>query len=441
MSVLSRRLRWVAGARSTSAAVANTFVSRSAILLVNFCTGVLVARMLGPSGRGSYAAMALWPAILCGLVSLGIPVALRYRVRREAHASAELFSTSLIMSGALGIFICVVGASLIPYWLAKYPPDVIRFSQFMMLFAPQIMLQYTSQAFFEACGQFNRASMMLYCPPLLTLIGLIVLIAAHALNPYSVALAYFIPSVFVTGWVLYLLRASIRRPQHFRSTSKSLLHYGLRAYGLDILGTLSGQIDQAIVIGLLSAASFGLYAVALSISRTLSLFSGSLTTVLFPKAAGLESRDAIALVGRSARLTLAFTAVVVPLFMLALPYVIALAYGKAYAPDVFLTRILLCEALIGTTTGVLTQAFMATGRPGFVTFLQAAGLSTTLPLMLFLVPRVGLPGAAYAILGSTTVRLVLVLASFPMVLHHPIPRLLLNAADLKALRANLYAAH
>lgn len=441
MSVLVRRLRWVAGARSTSAAVANTFLSRSAILLINFCTGVLVARMLGPGGRGQYSAMALWPAILCGLVTLGIPVALRYRVRREFHNRAELFSTALIMGGTLGFAVFFVGFWFIPHWLSQYPPEVIRFSQFMMIFAPQIMLQYISQAFFEARGEFTRASMMLYLPPSVTLCALIVLIALHALTPYSVALAYFIPSVFVTASVLYLLRASIRMPMNFRSSSKSLLHYGLRAYGLDVLNTLSGQIDQAIVIGLLSAASFGLYAVALSISRTLGLFSASLNTVLFPKAAGLEPRDAIALVGRSARLTLAFTVVAVPTFMLVLPFVIPLAYGKAYAPDVFLTRILLIEALFGTTTAVLTQAFMATGRPGFVTVLQAAGLSTALPLMLILIPRIGLPGAAFAILGSTIVRLSLVLVSYPMLLRQPVPRLLLNGSDLRELRANLRASH
>ncbi len=441
MSVLVRRLRWVAGARSTSAAIANTFVSRFAILLINFGTGVLVARMLGPEGRGHYSAMALWPVILCGLSTLGIPVALRYQVRRQSHDRAELYSTALIIGATLGTIVLVVGIVFVPHWLKQYPPEVIRFSQLMMLFAPQIMLMYISQAFFEARGEFTRSSMMLYLPPSVTLVTLFVLIAVHALNPYSVVLAYFIPSVLLTAWVMYLLRASIRIPKHFGSGSRLLFHYGLRAYGLDVLGTLSSQIDQAIVVGLLSAASFGLYAVALSISGTIRLFSGSLNTVLFPKAAGLEPKGAIELVGRSARLTLAFTVVAVPVLMLVLPFVIPLAYGKAYAADILLTRILLGEALLGTTTGVLTQAFMATGRPGFVTVLQVVGLSTALPLMLFLIPRIGLPGAAFALLGSTIVRLTLVLVSYPMVLHHPVPRLLLNVQDLRVLRKNLKAAH
>ena len=76
------------------------------------------------------------------------------------------------------------------------------------------------------------------------------------------------------------------------------------------------------MIHFLSAASFGLYAVALNIARTLGIFATSLSTVLFPKASGLEARDAVALVGRSARLTLAVTTLAGGIFYLILPIVI-----------------------------------------------------------------------------------------------------------------------
>ena len=441
LSTLVRRIRWLAAARSTSAAVANTFVSRVGILVLNFATSVIVARSLGPQGRGESGAMALPPLILCGLMSLGIPVALRYHVRRRSHDDDELYSTALIIGVSLGCLAVAIGYFVIPVWLSRYSPDVIRFSQLMMLFAPQIMFAYMSQAFLEARGQFTRSNQMLYLPPMLTVVILGVLFAIHSFTPKWVAIAYFAPPALVTIGIAYRLRRSIRIPKHFRLHSKPLFRYGVRAYGLDVLGTLSGQVDQTLVIHFLSATSFGLYGVALNMSRTLAIFALSLNTVLFPKASGLEKAEAIALVGRSARLTFAVTAVAGGLLCLVLPTVIPLVYGKEFAPVVLLLRILTVEAILGTTANVLWQAFMATGRPGVVTAMQAAGLATAVPVMLVLIPRLGLPGAAVALVISTTLRLGLVLVCYPLILHHGVPRLYLNARDLRELRANVRATH
>jgi len=75
-------------------------------------------------------------------------------------------------------------------------------------------------------------------------------------------------------------------------------------------------------------------------------------------------------------------------------------------------RILVVEAVFSGATLVLSQAFMAMGRPGVVTVVQLTGLSLTVPLMVLLVPRYGIVGAGAALLLSTAGRFVCVLASF-----------------------------
>jgi O-antigen/teichoic acid export membrane protein len=54
-------------------------------------------------------------------------------------------------------------------------------------------------------------------------------------------------------------------------------------------------------------------------------------------------------------------------------------------------------------------------------------------VMLVLLPRFGLIGAAIALLVSTTCRLAFLLASFPMILKVPIPNLVPTSEDLRAL--------
>jgi enterobacterial common antigen flippase len=57
------------------------------------------------------------------------------------------------------------------------------------------------------------------------------------------------------------------------------------------------------------------------------------------------------------------------------------------------------------------------------------------PLLLMLVPRYGLEGVGSALLISATVRFVIVLASFPLILKVRVPRLILTSADLAAIAA------
>ena len=206
------------------------------------------------------------------------------------------------------------------------------------------------------------------------------------------------------------------------------------------MSVFSSQIGQVVVVGMLSAADFGLYSVAFNASRTLEVIGLSLNTVLFPKAAGLETSAAVRLVNRSARIVLAANLLIGSLFILMLPILIRLAFGIAYVNDTWTAQVLTFEVIIGTTVTVLCQAFMATGRPGLVTTFQICGVCTTLPLMLLFVPRCGLVGAAYALLASTIIRLILVLLSYPIFLHEQIPRVILTRHDFNEIFSKLLAA-
>jgi O-antigen/teichoic acid export membrane protein len=88
---------------------------------------------------------------------------------------------------------------------------------------------------------------------------------------------------------------------------RALLPYGVRSYGIDLLGALSLQIDQALVVGFLSPAAMGTYVVALSLSRMLQLFQQAVVMVLFPKAAGRPADEVIALTGQAARISTVLT--------------------------------------------------------------------------------------------------------------------------------------
>jgi O-antigen/teichoic acid export membrane protein len=87
-----------------------------------------------------------------------------------------------------------------------------------------------------------------------------------------------------------------------------MMGYGVRSYGIEVLGTLALQVDQVLVISLLSPSAMGSYVVVLSLSRMLNLFQNSVVMVLFPRAAGRSAGEVVALTGSSVRISGLITA-------------------------------------------------------------------------------------------------------------------------------------
>lgn len=426
---------WLARSRHGVAAIAQTIATRFLLAGLNVGTGIITARSLGAAGRGEVAAMTLWPALIPSLLALGLPSAVRYCVRREPERRAEFYSLAMIAAAALSLIAFVIGVVAIPLWLHQYSPGIIRDAQICMIFATQVMLNLIITAMLEALGEFKLSNLVRLTSTVAILLTLTALFALHAMTPFAAALAYLAPPSVVSLWAAWKLRTHFVLPSaRVRSGFRALGSYSVRSYGIDILVTLSLQVDQVLVVGFLNASAMGFYVVALNASRVVQILFSAVVTVIFPSAAGLENPRIVAMVARAARvstlLALAFGAVVAA----ALPLLIPLFYGRAFAASVQVSQLLMLEAVVGGLTYVLSQAFMASGNPGQVTAFQGVGFAVALPFMLVLVPRFGIMGAAISLLIATSTRLAFVLASFPLVLKLPVPSLLPVGEDFAIFR-------
>lgn len=439
--MIARAARWIFAAGQGAAAVVQTVAGRFITMGINLVTGVLVARSLGAYGRGVQAALVLWPQLLCYFLTLGISFGLIYHVRRKSDDDGQLVAVAMILGLVTGTLAAIIGVIGIPHWIGQYGPAVVAEGRGLMIFAPVCMLSFMANAFFESRLNFSASNIIRYLPAGLTLVTLIALFLTHTFTPYTAALAYVAPSaltlVVVAPRILRVMRLDLRR---FGATAGLLLTYGIRVYGAEILTTCSTQIDQMIIVGMLSPASLGLYTVALSASRVLMVFQTSLTVVLLPKMSDLQTDEIVVAVGRLARITGTITLACALVLAALTPWLLHALYGESFQPAVVVTQILMFEAVLGSVAGVLTQAFLAGGRPGVVSILQALGLAVAVPLMIYGVPRYGLTGAAVALTVSTTIRLVSILAAYPMLLARRAPGLVLGGGDVKFLIGHLRGA-
>jgi O-antigen/teichoic acid export membrane protein len=415
-------------------AVAHSILSKLVILGLQAGTGILTARTLQPTGRGELAAMILWPLFMASVTTLGIPSSLIYYLRHRPAERAQLIANGFLMATVLGVIAAVVAAFILPWWLHQYPASIIHTAKWFILTVPICSLTLAGRAILEASDQFSTSNAIQILTPLSTLVGLLAFLSVHQLNPYTAAIAYIVASVPTFWLMVSRVRSVGLRSWHCSPAVMNLIMgYGIRSYGIDLFGTLALQVDQVLVVSLLSPAAMGSYVVVLSLSRMLNLFQNSVVMVLFPKAAGRPAEEVISLIGNSARISGLITAFSGVIVCVTGPSLLRILYGKEYVGAVEALRILVIEVVLSGATFVLAQAFMTLGRPGIVTILQGIGLSLSVPMMLWLIPRYGIYGAAVSLLTSTIARLLFIYVGFKVFLKVRPPRLFPNGHDVKLL--------
>jgi len=424
----------VAAGQRGARAVAQSILSKALILALQAATGILTARALGPAGRGELAAMILWPLFVASITTFGIPSSLIYYLRHHPEERDHLISNGFAVATILGVAAALLTLPILPLWLHQYSQQVIRAATWFLLTVPICSMTLAGRAVLEASHDFSASNAIQTLTPLATLIGLLFFFGIHRFDPFTAGLAYIVASIPA---FLFMLTRVRRLCAMSWGIKKSVMHqlfgYGVRSYGIDLLGTLALQVDQVLVVSLLSPSAMGSYVVVLSISRTLNLFQNSVVMVLFPKVAGQSVGNVVAVTGRSVRVSgLVTVAGGIPVCLVG-PVLLRLVYGAEYVNAVGALRIMVLEVILSGATFVLAQAFMALNRPGVVTILQAFGLSLSVPMMLLLIPRYGIYGAAISLLVSTIARLVFVYTGFRAFLKTQPPSIVPSGNDIRML--------
>lgn len=412
-------------------AVINSLFTNVLILLLGVGTGVLTARVLGPTGRGELAATIMWPQFLAYMFDFGLPAAFIYALKRTPARESTLMGTTLLLGLGASVVSVAVGIIGIPFWLHRYSPRLINEAQWLMFLAPLGLISLLFLGALQARSEFGYFNRLRFFQPILTLLVLLVLFLTHRLTPFAAALSYMISGIPIFLLELEWVRKFIKpKFDGFFAEMRDLVSYGLRAWGANFMGMMRGNIDQLLIVVLLSPADMGLYIVAQGFARVIQIIPSAIVPVLMPKVTGLARDEAVAIGGRTVRIaSLIMICCAIPIFLFS-PTLLQLIYGVHFVSATHVFQLLLGAGILSGMVELFAQLFMALGRPGLMTSLEGGGLAVTFILLIILVPYFGLVGAGIALLASSLLRLLAILISFPVVLKISAPSLRPNIDDL-----------
>jgi O-antigen/teichoic acid export membrane protein len=358
---------------------------------------LLIARALGPSGRGTVAFITVTSMLVAWIAGFGVGEATVVFSARRPRARPTLLANILLFALVAGS----LGAVLVCTTLLLAPgsrPGGLGDAELAAL-AVSVVAATVANAgykFVLACSRFRLHALVTMSTSWLYAVLIAGLWAAVGL---TAARAAFVWATLQAVRAVVLFSASaldigMRLPG--LSLFKDCLRFGLKAWVGSLADNLNFRVDQILVALIASEAVLGIYAVAVNAFEIFLYLPAGAATALLPLIAGSppamraeRTLHAFRSVALATTASLGFAALVGPVLL-------PLVFGSAFEGSVQPFLLLLPGALGALLLAIFTNALVASSAPGLSSVGPVVSLVVGLALDFALIPSFGASGAAAA---------------------------------------------
>jgi O-antigen/teichoic acid export membrane protein len=365
--------------------------------LLGVVTGIISARVLGPTGRGDLAAIIVPLALLPYVLSFGLTTL----TSREA-ARGEPLQALIGTAGVLAIFIGCVSIFPLILLLAGTVSGHDHATRIVLIVGLCLMpfTLFTNLLSDAALGQqqWRRITAQRLIPPVMTTLGYVVLLLFHQLTAATAAAVVVGAGVMSALPFLPVLRRAWPLRFEWRIARRARNIVG-PAWIVQASQLMNHRLDQLLMVSLVSRRQLGLYAIAVTVSGIAGSLAPAVGTVAYPKMAAGESLD----VPRLMRQTLLAVAVSSLLAAAAAPIVVPLAFGGAFRAALPMVWILLAANVPLGGVGILASIYTGRGRLALASLSEVVAVGVTIGGLVLLLPTAAGLGAAWVSLVAYSV--------------------------------------
>ncbi len=400
-----------------SGGVAVLFATQTIAALIGIVSGILLARLLGPAGKGEYYLLILVPSTAMVLVQFGIPQAVSFYTARGR--TAGIMIRALVLTVVLSAIALVTIALLLPL-LQEAILHGIALDQFLVaLVAIPIAVSSTlTTAIIMGRQAVRWYAGINIASPIATCILLVVLAVLGPSVMGAIAVYLIVILIRAIALAIGARRVSAENVGAESVSYRDLVRYGLRVYPASLTGFFLYRVDVYLIAFLLVAPSvpLGYYSMAVGLAEMVFFFPNAVSNLFFPHVAGAPREESDRQVAMVSRVTLLVTgAVALALIPAAavMIWVVLPDFGPALP-----ALIVLLPGVVALSLAKVVGAFVVgIGRPEIDSYVSVAALIVNIIANLILIPVLGIVGASAASLISyslTSLLLTLAASRFSM---------------------------
>ncbi len=414
--------------RNVSALTLATVVSKGLLFLWQ----LVLARYLGEAGYGLYGTIGAFIAIGAALANFGTSAIIVREVARAPSLAGNYLGVMFWLRSGLALLAMLVLNGIAH--LAGYDAEL---RNLLALAAISLLVDTWGNLCYETllAQERIRTTSLVTVLHMLLLLALAILALASGAGLAGLYLAN-IAAGLARAAMLWapVLRSGVRPGRLSGDQLRSLLVGSLPLALTGLLYIAWQQIDKLMTTSLLGKQETGwLTAAFVIVFGMIELLGTTVLTSLFPMMSRYSGATLHNIVRRLARLTLLASLPLTLLLSFFAPEITVPLFGADFAPAAGILRIFVWYAMVRLVADVYIQALITSNRQGRILLVSAAGLALNVVLNAFLLPRMGVTGAAIAALISMLLGLGLLFYSTPApawwpLLAQSVPLLLLALA-------------
>ena len=400
-----------------------TFGTRMLIVLVNIPTSILIARILGAEGQGTYASAIIFPTMFAFIGLLGVDSAHTYLLSRKRYPLAAINGQSLLLTTLFSAVLVTAYLVFLRFYDGAADPTLRPILTLAVVLIPVLLAKYFSIALFlglQRIRWFNAANFVQAAG----LLGLMCLnLFVFEGGATGALIAYLVSEVLVVViGIAAATRASrtagegggpaplLARPS--RELFRTSLVYGVQGHAGNILTQFTYRFDMFLVLSIVGVHAQGFYSISVLMAEKLSHIPQSVQVVLFPKLSSMDVDDANELTPRVLRSSLFLTAVAgAVLYFLSRPLLV-LFYSTEFLPALEAFRILIPGIVMLSVAKILASDFSGRDRRLYQTAATGVAFAVNVGLCFLWIPQHGIAGAAWASTAAYTLQSALMLVFF-----------------------------
>jgi len=394
VSAVSAQLWRLAAGTELRRNVLETYGTRLLVVAVTFTTAIVVARELGPTGRGLYAVAATLGAIGAQFGNLGLHASNIYYVSKDRTLLPALVGNTLTVV----LLACVV-ASLSGIGLVLWPKlSPIHGTLLLLALAsvPVGLAYLLIQGLLLGLNEV-RAYNSIECAGkilALVLVGILALLHGGTVELYFGMT--LLPVLVTFLWALLRLRrGSAEPPKLSLAVFRQSIGIGFRAYTIAFFGFLLMRIDLLMVKYMLGATEAGYYSISQVLAENTMMFPVVVGLLLFPKlSATKEKEEKVRLANKAVLVTAALMLPVVLIAAFAAGPIISIAFGRNFLPAVAPFAWLMPGTYFLGIETVMVQLLNSEGFPPIIVAAWIADTIVNVAANFWAIPRYGITGAS-----------------------------------------------
>lgn len=363
--------------------------------LASFGGGVIIARYLGPAGKGVFSSLIFISGLLAQAGGLGIGESAILAANDPGSSLRSAWHRALPV-----VLIASVVASLLFLGLAigavGHSRVVVEATALAAVGIPPVIIVSTANQLMAAADRTVEASSITAASTVLATVLLGVLLITVGLGLAGAVLASTLGAIASLAATLYALRR-FGIPSGFQ-WSGDFLRRALKFGGVLQLGylvtSLGGRFDLLLVYWLSGHRGAGLYSVGLTASWAVGAVAWAISFASFPQISSASASEAADLGLRTTRVAGAAGIVCGVLLAAATPPLLPIVFGARYTDAIGPCLILIPGAILTSEVVVLGRAVAATGNARPYLLASVATLLAMTAADLVVIPLAGIVGAA-----------------------------------------------